>query len=143
VGKVVYWIDGVQVATHAVTYSGKGAAMKPAITDLTLGDGALSVNWMRMSPYAATGAYTSRIFDANQSVTWATIVAAGDRPLGTNVVLEVRTGQQPTLSDGVWMPATLGAIGRSGRYAQYRLTLTTSVTGSTPDVKSVLVTYAQ
>src|SRR3989442_3391344 len=80
---VVYWIDGTQVMAHTITYKGSGSSMRPAITDLTVGDGALSVSWMRMTAYATSGTYTSSVYDASASVAWQTASWVTDSPAGT------------------------------------------------------------
>ena len=66
---VVYFIDGVQVASHPITI---GALMRPLISDFNTTSPAISVDWMRMSPYATPCTFESQVFDATQSVTWNT-----------------------------------------------------------------------
>ena len=45
-------------------------SMRPLASDATPGGGAVTVDWMRLSPYAASGSFTSRIFDAGGPMTW-------------------------------------------------------------------------
>ena len=61
---VAFWIDGTLRVTHTIQFKGSTASMKPAITDQSTGGGAVSVDWMRMTAYAASGTYTSPIYDA-------------------------------------------------------------------------------
>jgi len=62
----VYSIDGTVVATHALATS---TAQRPLTSDLTPTGGAVVVDWLRMTPYAASGTFLSRPFDAGSSVT--------------------------------------------------------------------------
>ena len=144
---VVYWIDGTQVMAHTITYKGSGSSMRPAITDLTVGDGALSVSWMRMTAYATSGTYTSSVYDASASVAWQTASWVTDSPAGTNVVVAVRTGTTPTPDASNWtafQTLSSGAtVGGTSRYAQYRITLSTTVQSAAPAVKEVIVTFVR
>jgi hypothetical protein len=146
-GTVVFWIDGTQRAVHATSYKGATSSMRPAITDLTAGDGALSVDWMRMTAYAASGSYTSPVFDAGALVSWLAASWVADRPAGTSVVVEVRTGSSadPAAADGNWTAFTAVAPGAlltgTSQYAQYRVTLATTVPNAAPALKEVTVTF--
>ena len=60
---VIFSIDGTPVATNATAIS---SSMSPAASDLAVGGPNLSIDWMRMSPYAAAGTFVSRVFDAWQ-----------------------------------------------------------------------------
>jgi hypothetical protein len=146
-GTVVYWIDGTQRAVHAITYKGQSGSMRPAITDQTAGGGALSVDWIRMTAYAASGTYVSPVFDAQIPVQWLTASWVAELPAGTSVTVEVRTGTTavPAADDPawtLWQPLSLaGTVGGVSQYAQYRLTLTTTVPNAAPAVKEVTITY--
>jgi hypothetical protein len=144
---VDYWIDGTKVVSHAITFTGKSGSMRPAITDLGIGDGALTVDWIRMTPYATTGTYTSPIYDAGVSVAWQTLSFVADLPsAATAVSIEVRTGETAT-PDASWSAfralASGAQIGTFARYAQYRVTLTTTAAGSTPTVKEVALAFVK
>ena len=56
---VTYFVDGAQVASHnlAVTNS-----MRPVASDFNVGGGAVTVDWMRLTPYAASGTFLSRVW---------------------------------------------------------------------------------
>jgi hypothetical protein len=100
-----------------------------------------------MSGYAASGTYTSPVFDAGADVLWQTASWLADAPAGTTVVLEVRTG----LADGTWTPfralTTPGELidvnAPAGRYAQYRVTLSTAAPALTPALKEVTLTFVK
>ena len=59
---VDYYIDGALVKSHGFAVDGP---MRPiAASDFSVFGGNIVVDWMRMSPYAATGTFESRVFDA-------------------------------------------------------------------------------
>ena len=142
----VYFIDGTQVATHAVNYS--SVTIKPVMSDLTAGGGGLSVDWMRMSAYSASGVYTSPVYNAGAVVPWLTASWLADVPAGTTVTVAVRSGNSPnpdvpvltaSLAWTAWTNMTPGAaLNRTAQFAQYKVTLTTSVPNATPSVKEVV-----
>jgi hypothetical protein len=142
-GSVVYWIDGAQKATHSITYPAKSGSMRPAIADLTAGDGTVTVDWMRMSAYTGSGVYTSPVYDGGSaSATWLSASWLADVPSGTTVSFQITTGNTAT-PDGSWTPwanyASGATINQVARYAQYRLTLSTTIPNSAPSVKEVVV----
>ena len=62
---VAYFIDGTEVARHAVQISSLMQML--AASDFDEGGAnpfLLSVDWERLSPYAASGSFLSRVFDA-------------------------------------------------------------------------------
>ena len=141
---VTYSIDGAVVATHAVVYP-LNAAMMTVGGDL--GPSSLVLDWVRATPYQPLGNFTSAVFDAGELVTWNTAEWVSDMPLGTLLSLEVRIGSTPT-PDASWsafrpVPISGGIIGGTGRYAQYRVVLTTTLPGSTPALKDVVITYTR
>jgi hypothetical protein len=142
---VDYWIDGNLVASHAISYAG---TMRPAARDLTVGDGSVvAVDWMRMSPYAAVGTYTSKVVNMGISVYWQAAYWTADVPAGTGVAFSYRTGSTTTPDDGTWTPFMTvpngGALAGSSRYLQFKVEETTSVPGLTPVVRDVTLGYKQ
>ena len=139
---IIYSIDGVVVATHTAVFPANTAMMAMGGD---LGAGALSLNWIRMSPYQPSGEFTSSVFDAGELVNWNTASWVSELPAGTALSFQVRVGA----ADGTWtpftaVPASGGAItGGAGRYAQYRVVLTTTVIGATPALKDVEITYTK
>jgi Calx-beta domain len=144
---VVYWIDGTQVVSHTITYPARSSSLRPAATDATLGGGALKVDWMRMSSYAASGIYTSPVFDAGASVAWQNASWVADAVAGTNAIVEMRTGSTPTPDATNWTSfralSSGGMVGGTSRYAQYKVTLSTTVANATPAVKEVVVIFVK
>ena len=144
---VVYWIDGIQRVTHTISYPARTGTMRPAITDQTVGGGGVSVDWMRMTPNAASGVYTSAVFDAAAPVSWANASWVADVPAGTSVLVEVRTGTTAIPDTTNWTAfqaiASGGAMTGTSRYAQYRVTVSTTVPNAAPAVKEVAVNFAR
>ena len=69
--KVVYSIDDLIVATHTVAIS---EGMRVVFSDLAVGSGAVTVNWARMTPYAAQGTFLSRVLDAGSVRSWGSVL---------------------------------------------------------------------
>jgi hypothetical protein len=128
-----YWIDGVQVAAHAISIA---TPLRPVVSDFNAGGGTVSVDWIRMSPFSSAGAYISRVFDAGAPVSWGSPALAANTPAGTAATAAVRTGNTPT-PDATWTAFAPAAGPGTFRYAQYRLDLTTTDPAQTPTVASV------
>jgi hypothetical protein len=140
---IVYSIDDKLVASQTVAI---GQTMQPTALDTTVGDGALQLSYMRLTPYAASGTYTSAVFDAGAVVTWMNMGWTSTVPAGTTAVVSYRSGNTPT-PDGTWtaftpVPAS-GAIGGSSRYLQFSIRETTSDAGQTPVVKDVTTAFVR
>ncbi|PYR88035.1 MAG: hypothetical protein DMF84_29670 [Acidobacteria bacterium] len=138
---VVYSIDGVVVATHNVVVPGP---MRPiAASDFSVFGGNVVIDWMRLTPYAATGTFESRAFDANTSVDWRSMQWTANTPAGTGVAMSIRTGETPDPGDGTWTAwravAAPGPLAVSSRYIQYRAILSTKDPNVTPDLQDVIV----
>ena len=139
---VIYYIDGTQVASHTFTIR---SGLRLLVDDNTPGGGVVTVNWMRLAPYAASGVYISSVFDAGTAVTWNTLLWTGNTPTGTGIALSVRMGNTAT-PDSTWtawvpMSASGAVIGGSSRYLQYEAILTTTNPNVTPDLDSVTPSY--
>jgi hypothetical protein len=130
---VTYSIDDAVVATHAVAIT---TSLRTLASDFNTGGGGVVVDWMRMTPFSSPGTFTSRVLDAGATVAWSSVVWNATLPAGTAVTISVRTGT--TLApDGTWsafavIPSSGGTVGRTSRYSQYRVDLTTSNTGLAP-----------
>jgi hypothetical protein len=137
----VYSIDGARVASHAIAIT---ASMRPAGSDLA-GGPALAIHWLRMSPYAATGVYVSRLLDAGTAARWLNLIPLRSQPAGTSLAFETRTGNTTTPDDGtwsVWAPVAGTTLSSpDGRYAQYRVTLSSADPATSPAVQQVTITY--
>jgi len=137
---VVFYIDGSQVASHATTISG---TMRPIISDVVAGTPAVTVSWLRMSPYAASSTFLSRVFDAQGVANWTSASWNADLPAGTSVTVSVRMGNTAA-PDGTWTGWTTvtsgGAIGGASRYIQYRVVLATSDPAQSPALRDITLT---
>jgi hypothetical protein len=141
-GNIVYWVDDKKVATHNLAIS---SGMQPVAIDATVGDGAVVLQYLRVTPYAAAGSYTSGVFDAGAVVTWQTASWNATVPAGTGLVIRYRTGTTPT-PDETWtaftsIPASGGALSGSSRYLQFRVEETTTDVGQTPVLQDVTVAF--
>jgi hypothetical protein len=141
---VVYWIDGAKVATHTASFSAT-LRMTMVASDLARSAGMLTIDWMRSTPYAAAGTYTSKVFDAGAPVKWQTMSWSFDKPAGTNIVVSYRTGTTLT-PDATWtafatVPASGGALAGSSRYIQYKLQESTTNTAQAPAVKDLVIAF--
>ena len=139
---VVFSVDGTVVHTQPAAIA---AQMRPLASDYLSGAPALSVDWLRLSPYTSPGSFLSRIFDAGSSVSWGAFSWNGQTPAGSTLRLYVRTGDTPT-PDGSWsafteLPSSGASVARSSRYLQYRADLATSDPAQTPVLESVSATY--
>src|SRR5436190_2078868 len=134
---IVFSIDGVHVATHPITIPGP---LHLIASDFNNGSGSVSVDWLRMSPYALSGTFTSRVFDAGETVDWATLQSTVQSPNGTAVEFETRSGNAP-VPDGTWsswQPVSGGTINSpDSRYIQYRAALTTASDLISPSLEQV------
>ena len=140
---VTYTVDGTVVASAAIPID---AALRPLVSDFTPGDGTLTVDWIRMGPYASTGTFLSRVIDAGSAVTWGALAWTAQVPSGTSAAFFARHGDTP-IPDATWtafapIAASGGAIGGSSRYLQYRVDLSSSDPGSTPAIEQVSVGYS-
>ena len=140
---VVFSIDGMVVTTRAVAI---GASMRLVASEYNVGGPVVSVDWMRMTPYASSGTFLSRIFDAGASAGWLDLSWTADLPAGTSVQMSVRTGDTPS-PDGTWsdftaIPASGGAIGATSQYLQYQAALSTTDDGQTPSLQDVTIDYS-
>ncbi|MBY0401242.1 fibronectin type III domain-containing protein, partial [Myxococcota bacterium] len=129
----LFFVDGNLVATHA----GVGASMRPVVSDFNVGGPSVSVDWIRLSPFAGSGSFLSRIFDAGVESRWDPLVWGAQTPAGTQLRVFVRAGNTP-VPDAQWThfrPAN-GAPPNpafvNGRYAQYRAVFSSSDPSRSP-----------
>ena len=140
---VAYYIDGVQVASHAVSIP---ISLRPVASDFNVGGGALVVDWLRMGPHSSSGEYRSRIFDAGGQVVWTRMSWVSQVPAAATLGLAVRMGDTP-VPDASWtdyipVGSSGATIGGQSRYLQYRATLATSDAGLTPALHNVALSYS-
>jgi Domain of unknown function (DUF4082)/Bacterial Ig-like domain/Calx-beta domain/Bacterial Ig domain/Purple acid Phosphatase, N-terminal domain len=135
---VNFLIEGTLVATHPV---GIATNMRPIASDFNTGGNAVTLNWMRLSPYAASGTFVSRVLDAGATTGWGSASWTAVTSVNTTVALSARFGDTP-VPDGTWTGfSTLSAPGTSisqtSRYVQYQAVLTSTSAAETPSLNDV------
>ncbi len=118
---VVFFIDGVQVANTAATI---GGLLRPILSDFNLGGGALSVDWLRTTPYATSGTFTSRVLTTGSQQNWSKAAWTASVPPSTSLAMSVRFGNTAT-PDGSWtgfspVPSSGSALSGTSLYVQYQ-----------------------
>jgi hypothetical protein len=142
-GNAQYLIDGTQMIAHTNMAWGT-VLMKPVLIDSAAGGGALAVDWLRLTPYAGSGGYTSPVLDMGEVVTWQKLTTTGNVPNGTTMTIAYRTGATP-VPDATWTPFTAmatGAVAGSSRYIQFSIQLGTTG-GKTPTIQDVTLQFKQ
>ena len=134
-----YYVDGVLVASHNIAIA---TQMRPMPADLDVGGPTMTVDWMRMTPYAPSGSFTSRVFDASTGLNWQELTWIGSAPEGTAAVFETRSGNTAT-PDETWS-SWQGLSGTTiasptTQYLQYRVNLSTTDGNLTPVVEYVSI----
>ena len=144
--EIRYYVDGALVTTQAADFG--TTQMRPLASDFNSGGPNLSVDWLHLSPYPASGTFDSRVFDAGagQIADWGALSWNSATPSGTGIAISVRTGDTPT-PDGTWSAFTPiassgGDIPGSSRYVQYRAELSTTDPNLTPTLNDVTVNGA-
>jgi regulation of enolase protein 1 (concanavalin A-like superfamily) len=138
---VAFFIDGTLVATHSVAIN---VQMRPIASDATVGGAAISLDWMRMTPYASTGTFTSRVLDAGSATGWVQANWTAVTPAGTSVALSARFGNSAT-PDATWtafspLASSPASVSQTSRYVQYRAVLASSTAAQTPVLQDVTFT---
>ena len=142
-GNVSYWVDGIPAlaapayTTNVVHPAVVGPMRVIAASEYRGLSGTVSVDWTRLTPYSASGTFTSRVFDAGVKTSWQSLTSVVNPSAGT-VVIRVRTS-----NDGsTWTGFAPFAAGLQSRYIQYQATLTTSDPNLTPQIDDVMITGA-
>jgi hypothetical protein len=139
---VTYSIDGNVVASNSIAITSN---MRPVLSDYTVGGGAVTADWVGLTPVASPGAYVSRVFDASAPVTWKSLQWTSSLPSATSLVMFVRMGNTATPDNTWtnWVPlVNSGAvIGGSSRYLQYEAVLATSQPSQAPVLNNVTIQY--
>jgi hypothetical protein len=139
---VVVTVDGDRVVRTLVPVPG---FMRALAANQRLGGPPLTVEWMRVTPYAPAGRFTSRVLDTGRPVAWGRARWTAERPEGTSLTVQVRTGDSRRPGRG-WSPwRTVAAPGHEvagrSRYLQYRAALASADPGRTPVLREVRVAY--
>jgi hypothetical protein len=136
--RIVFSIDGTVVHTQNAVITG---GMGPVLSDYGAAGPELLIGSMRMTATARTGVFTSRVLDAGSTADWQKLDVGSQSAAGTGVVIEIRTGPTPS-PDSSWTAYTAVSAGadipNSGRYLQYRATLT-GTTATSPVLERIVV----
>lgn len=140
---IVFSVDGARLAQLMVPMPGH---MRALATNERLGKEPLRIEWMRVSPYARTGRFTSRVLDAGTLADWHGATWDAEVPPGTSLALEARTGDvaRPGRSWTPWraLGASGDAVGATARFLQYRAHLATDDPSWTPVLREVRFRYS-
>ena len=140
---VAFYIDGDLVHTQDVAIT---TNMRATTSDYQIGGATLTVDWLRVMPYASPCSFESRVFDAGAPANWGTLAWTGSTPTGTSLALGYRIGNT-AIPDGSWtafvpVASSGAALAGNSRYIQYSATLTASDPSQTPVLNDVLIIYA-
>jgi hypothetical protein len=144
-GGFQFLVDGTVLTTLSATFPA-GTALKVVMADPYGTYQPFQIDWAHVfNGYPASGTYTSRVFDAGGSVTWASASWDSAVPAGTGLAVSVRMGNTAT-PDSTWTDwvplASSGAtIGGVSRYIQYQAALTGSDPTVTPVLQDITLAY--
>jgi hypothetical protein len=139
---IVFSVDGARQAHFMVPVPGH---MRGLAANQRLGGTPLCVEWMRISPYAEAGRFTSRVLDAGAAVHWGPADWQADEPEAASLRVQVRTGdsRQPDVRWTPWRTLRAGGTpGATTRYLQYRVDLATTDPSRTPILRRMAFGYA-
>jgi hypothetical protein len=97
--------------------------------------------------FRSAGWFESSIYDAGGIADWKEVSWVESKPIGTNIVVKVRTGNDNNPYDGGWSAWHQHSNGEEnismpdGRYVQYRAELSTTVGTKTPELFEVTLNY--
>lgn len=134
-----FYIDGVLKHSQSATIS---SGMRPAVSDYNNGGAVILVDWIHVSPFAATGTFTSRVYDAGTVKSWAAANWTSDLPVGTTLQLSQRQSNFSTaIESEPWtMIASSGStVGGASQYIQYKADFTTTNTALSAVLKDISI----
>jgi len=140
---LIFSVDGARMAHLMVPMPGH---MRALAGNQRLGTQPLRVEWMRLSPYAESGRFTSRVLDAGTVADWHRVSWDAEVPACARLAVQVRTGDVPRPGRS-WSPwrtvsASGDAIGATSRFVQYRVDLATTDPSWTPVLRAVRLGYS-
>ncbi len=140
---IIFSVDGTRQAHLMIPVPGY---MRALAANQRLGTEPLRIEWMRLSPYAPAGVFTSRVFGAGGPCDWQALTWEADIPERTSLTVEVRTGDvaRPGRDWTPWRPLARSGdpVGTTSRYLQYRARLATTDPSWTPALREVHVAYS-
>jgi hypothetical protein len=142
--RAVYRVDGVALVAHSNAQAGS-LAVGPMIYDGNAGAGALSVDWIRLTPFALAGTYTLRVDSGDAATAWGRLTSTLQTPAGTGAAIRYRIGNTAS-PDATWSApvAIVGGgdpVNGTGRYIEITVEMTSADGARTPTLKDLAVTY--
>ncbi|HEU4719643.1 MAG TPA: hypothetical protein VFU15_17485, partial [Bacteroidia bacterium] len=138
-GGFSFYVDGTLIATPGIALT-TTANLYVQVSDYPAGGAALTVDWLRITPYVSAGTFTSRIFDHSDTTTWGNVIWTDSIPAGTGLSVYARGGNTSS-PDATWSPYLAlvngSPVGITSRYLQYKADLTTSDSTVTPALKDI------
>ncbi|MEV6492488.1 DUF4082 domain-containing protein [Actinoplanes sp. NPDC051633] len=143
-GNVKVWPAlGRQPAKFVSAKLGVADFTVPQLRTGRTGGTTVGADGVTLTPGATSGAFESRLLDAQQMVTWDKLSYQATVPAGTSMKVYVRTGSTTT-PDATWTAwkavGNGGSVGTGSRYVQYRVELTGSSAGSSPVFTGAAIT---
>ncbi|MEO8216511.1 MAG: N,N-dimethylformamidase beta subunit family domain-containing protein [Acidobacteriota bacterium] len=140
---IVFLIDGSVVHTQPVSIA---ANMRPVVSDYDVNASGVMVDWLRLTPYASSGVFQSRVFDALGTVSWGAMNWSATTPPQTAMDMSVRLGNTP-VPDSSWtgfIPVSPSGsmIGGRSRYLQYQAELSTANDLVSPELQQVEIGFS-
>lgn len=140
---IIFSVDGARQAHLMIPVPGY---MRALAANMRLGGEPLRIEWMRLSPFAPAGSFTSRVFDAGGPSEWHAMTWDAGVPERTSLAMEARTGDvaRPGRAWSPWrrLPSSGDVVGATSRYLQYRARLSTTDVSWTPALRRVAVGYS-
>jgi hypothetical protein len=140
---VRYLVDGVVVATHAVSIA---SAMPFVVSDFDLGGGSMTASSFGRTVFTGPGTFTSVVHNvADARARWSVLTPTVGTTSESAVAFKTRSGNTPT-PDATW--SNLADVGNGGaitsppgQYIQYQAVLSSTATNVTPSLDQVRVDY--
>ena len=136
-----FYVDDLLICSPTINITAT-APMYLQISDNNSAAAALSVDWVRVTPYTASSTFLSRVFDRGIVGTWTKASWLSSTPSGTSVNLQGRSGNT-LVPDNTWSsftPLTNGAdMSMAGRYFQYKAVLASGNTAQSPALTQVSI----
>ena len=141
--EIIFSADGARLGHLMIPVPGQ---MRAIAVNQRIGTEPLRIEWMRLSPYAPAGCFTSRVLDAGAPSAWGPLTWEATLPPRTSVSMEVRTGDSARPGAG-WtrwrrLPRPGEPVEAVARHLQYRAALATTDPSSTPALRRVSVAYS-
>ncbi|MGY2132960.1 N,N-dimethylformamidase beta subunit family domain-containing protein [Hymenobacter sp. HD11105] len=138
-----FYVDGTLVHTASVALA---TPMRVGVSDFNAGGAVVSMDQVRVTPYASSGSFASRIYDGGTAKTWKEATWQADTPTGTSIQLFQRQGNTAT-PDNTWtafapISASGATVGGTSRYIQYRADLSSTAGTATPTLQSMAIDCA-